>query len=472
MATPDSERRIRVWSGLLGLAFFVFLWPGNASIPRPQSEALALLVLMAWWWVSEALPIHWTALAPLAVFPALTIHSGLGANFELVARPYLDPNIFLFLGGMLLGAGLEAHGLHKRIALGIMVRVGTDRLPLGFLLSTAFISLWISNTAAAVMMLPIGLAVLSELERREGRRMAILGQAVMLAIAYGANLGGIGTKIGTAPNVQLTGFVSRRFGTEIGFVDYLAIGLPFVAIFLPVAALALHWLSRGERPTAYSRDVLVAELASMGSMGPGERKAGGFFLLACVLWIAGKPLKDLLGLGIDPDPIVSMGVASMLFATGVLGWRALGNVSWSVLVLLGGSFALAGVVKQSGLADLGAQQLAAAATLPPLVLMMAVTLSTVLLSAFSSNTATTQVMLEVVSSALSRFDARPLAYLAGVSISASCDFMLPAGTPPNAVVFGSGYVRLPVMAGVGALLDLAAALAAALWCHFGVARWL
>lgn len=458
------------WASFVaGLALFAYLLMCPPQMPVGASRTLAMLALMAWWWLTEAVPVHVTALTPLVALPVLQpLEGGWAANLLKAARPFADGNIFLFLGGMCIAAAMERHGLHRRLALGVLVRLGTRRVLLGFLLVTAFISLWISNTATAVMVVPIAVAVLGELELREGRKLPALAQAVMLAVAYGANIGGIGTKIGTAPNMQLAGFLRQRYALDLGFLDYLMIGLPFVLLFLPIAYAMLQLLVSSEAPPQASGEVLDREYAALGPARREEKQVAAWFVTACSLWIFSKPIGDATGLGAELDPWISVAVALALFATRLIGAKDLKNLQWDALLLLGGSFALAAAVKGSGLADHGARQLAGVAELTPFVLMLTVTFGTVFLSAFTSNTSTTQVMLEVVASALAVRFPRPVSYLCGVSISASCDFMLPAGTPPNAIVFGTGRIRLPPMALAGFFLDVAAALLAAAWCYVAI----
>src|SRR5262245_31766302 len=217
---------------------------------------------MATWWITEALPIAWTACVPLLVLPFASVYGeGIAANLLGAVAPYVDPYIFLFLGGMGIAAAMQQWNLHRRIALMVMRAVGTDprRLLFGVLLATAGVSLWISNTATAAMMFPIGLAVIAELERDAGRRLARYGAALMLAVAYGSNVGGIGTKIGTVPSAQLSGFLAQR-GTEISFGQFAAIGVPFVLVFLPVVWLALWRVGRVDAPEAHvGRSALVRE---------------------------------------------------------------------------------------------------------------------------------------------------------------------------------------------------------------------
>ena len=452
---------------------------------RP-ARAAAVVACMAIWWLTEALPIHWTALLPLIAFPLLRVFGpGLAANARASAAPYVDPYIFLFAGGMAIGAAMQQHDLHRRIALRIMCAIGADprRLLAGVLAATACVSMWISNTATAAMMFPIGMALIAQLEAHVGRRLGWYGMAVMLAIAYGSNVGGIGSKIGTAPNTQFAGFV-ERLGIEVSFLDFLAVGLPFVLLFLPVVWLALWRVARRERLEGDLGSALLRrELAALGAVRRPERVVMGVFAAAAALWIAGKPLTDLVAAGWPEvrSAHVEGGIA-VLAALALLLWRVSGaggagggpvlrlaslrTVPWETLLLLGGGFAMAAGVQGSGLSSWAAGQLAGIRGLPVPAQLLAATGATVALSAVASNTATIAIMLVVLNDAV----AAPLAptMLFAATVAASCDFALPAGTPPNAIVFGSGYVTIPRMARTGVVLDLLAAILAALWCGLAV----
>ena len=478
------------WSGLAaGAAAFLLLLlaptplQGFAEHGDRPARAAAVVACMAIWWLTEALPIHWTALLPLVAFPALGVFGpGLAANAAGAVLPYVDPYIFLFAGGMAIGAAMQQHDLHRRIALEIMTAIGADprRLLAGVLAATAFVSLWISNTATAAMMFPIGMALIAQLETHQGRRLGWYGMAVMLAVAYGANVGGIGTKIGTAPNTQFAGFV-ERLGIEVSFLEFLAVGLPFVLLFLPVVWLMLWRVARREGLVGdLGSDLLRSELDSLGPLRRGERVVLGVFAATATLWIAGKPLTDLLAArwpGVR-SAHVEGGIA-VLAALALLLWRlpaprrapvltfaSLRKVPWETLLLLGGGFAMAAGVQGSGLSTWTAGQLAGIRGLPVPAQLLAATLATVTLSAVASNTATIAIMLVVLNEAV----AGPLAptVLFAATVAASCDFALPAGTPPNAIVFGSGYVTIPRMARTGVVLDLLAALLAAAWCGIAV----
>jgi sodium-dependent dicarboxylate transporter 2/3/5 len=467
---------------LLGVEGPLHQLPGRGSRP---ALAAAVTALMAVWWLCEAVPIHWTACVPLVVYPFSDVFSASPLeNLQRVVLPYFDAYIFLFLGGMCIAAAMQQWNLHRRIALAIMRAIGTDprRLLFGVLAATAFISLWISNTATATMMLPIALSVIFQLETHAGgRRLEHYGAALMLAVAYAANVGGIGTKIGTAPNAQFASFMALR-GVEISFLEYMAIGLPFVLLFLPVVWLALWRIGRRDAPDAAAgRDVLSAEIAALGRMQRAEWVVLGVFACAATLWIAGRPLTAWLTPRITWIAVssarfeagVAMTAAVLLLLLRVQGRRVL-ELRWlrrlpfETLVLLGGSLAMAAAIEASGLSGWLAGQLAGLREAPAWAQLLLASLATVALSAVASNVATIAVMLSVLESSVA--PALVTTALFTATVAASCDFALPAGTPPNAIVFGSGYVSVPRMAKTGALLDLAAALLAAGLCALLVPR--
>lgn len=493
MSGPAGPTGYRRWALLAGAAVGVLVLALPSSLQefgdygsRP-ARAAAIALAMATWWIFEAMPIHWTACVPVVAFPLLGV-LGRGPAGDLAGSiaPYFDPYNFLFAGGMAIAAAIEQQGLHRRIALGVMSAIGTDprRLLAGVLASTAFVSLWISNTATATMMLPIALALVAQLERREERRLGRYGMALMLAVAWGSNLGGIGTKIGTAPNAQLAGFLERT-GTTISFVEFAAVGFPFVAMMLPVAWATLWRIGRGDRPRHDAREVVAGELAALGRITSAERAVLAVFLVTAGFWIASHPLTAALSArwpavrSAHVEGGVAIAAALLLLAAPapgrardgggrLLAFASLRRVPWETLLLLGGGFALAAGVQASGLSLWMAGRLAGVAGLPPLGQLLVATLVTVALSAVASNTATTAVMLVVLADAVA--PGMRTAVLFAATVAASCDFALPAGTPPNAIVFGSGYVRIPVMARHGAVLDLIAAAVAALWCGWAVPR--
>ena len=470
---------------VVGLVVFALIIGLDSSLKhsadygmRP-AYAAAVTALMAIWWLTEALPIHWTACLPLVLYPVLGVSGGgAGADLRDTALSYVDTYIFLYAGGMCVASAMQFWGLHRRIALSIMRQIGTDPrfLLLGILVATAFISFWISNSATATMMVSIGFAVIKQLESRvEGRRLGAYGMAIMLGVAYAANVGGIATKIGTATNAQFSGLLSQM-GIEVSFIQFSLVGFPFVVLFLPVVWYALWRLGRKDAPREdLGKQAIDAEMHKLGPMSYAEKVVLTVFVSAAVLWIAGSPLTALLKASYPSVTITTARVESsvaVLAAVILMIWRIEGRaalgidglklVPWSSLLLLGGSFAMAEGIRSSGLSIWMGQQLTFVNAFDPFSQVMVISLATVVLSAIASNVATVSVMFNIIRDAIaSKF---LLTALFASALAASCDFALPAGTPPNAIVFGTGYVSLPQMVKTGVMLDIAAAILVALWC--------
>ena len=473
---------------MLGLLSMLALWRLPSPLQAGDGRAALAAGITAWmsiWWLTEALPITMTAALPIFIFPLTGVLGGpIEKQLAVLISAYVHPYIFLFLGGMGIAAAMQQCQLHRRLAVQIMRLVGTglERLLLGFLLATAFVSMWISNTATAAMMLPIGLAVVQQLElRRGGGRLHHYGAAVMLAIAYGANLGGIGTKIGTAPNAQLAQFLAA-IGEEVDFLQFSGIGVPFIAMMAPAAWWLLWRVARadGAGLGQVGADALAQELRALGPMRPSEKWVFAVFLGAAAFWIGGQPLTSLLRerwpelTTAQLEGSVAMVAMVLLLFLRVEGrqlleLRVLVAQPWGTLILLCGSFAMAEAIQRSGLSSHLGEQLALIKDLPPLAQVLAATTLTVTISAIASNTATTTVMLNVLRTAAVPALLPTLAFAS--AFAASCDFALPAGTPPNAIVFASGYLSIPRMAKTGVLLDLYAAIVVGLWCFVSV-PWL
>lgn len=460
-------RRVGVALALATFAAFAFVPSELHAIPghgKRPAFAAATAALMAVLWLFEAIPIAVTACLPLVLYPALGVFGGgLGHDVVAAGEPFTDAYIFLFFGGMIIGGAMEEQGLHRRVALHILRVVGTrpGRLLFGMLLATALVSMWISNTATAVMMVPIAMALVRELEAGEGRRLSSFGCALLLSVAYGSNVGGIGTKIGTATNSIFLGFVTEKMKVDVGFLQYLALGFPFVALFLPVVWAALWSLARRDPITSdRGHEVIDRELRAMGRLRGRERTVAIVFVVAAICWIFGDFLRPLAkpalswalrkpAAGKHYEAAVSLLAGGALIAARTIRWATFRRIPWGTLLLLGGSFAMAAGIEASGLGQWMAARFVRIAAMPFAAQVGLTAAGTVALSAVASNTATMNIALNVLP--------RSLPVLSASALAASCDFMLPAGTPPNAIVFGSGAVRLPVMMRVGFVLDLLAA---------------
>lgn len=477
-SAPESKRPLeapnpfRIWGLILGpLVFAAIAFIPNAlhhlpGVGKRPAYAAAVAVLMAIFWLTEALPIALTACLPLLLYPLFGVFGkGVSGDITRTAEPFFDAYIFLFMGGMLIGAAMEQWNLHKRVALHIMRAIGTEprRLLFGMLVATAFVSLWISNTATAVMMLPIATALLRELEAAADRKLVHFGAALMLSVAYACNIGGIGSKIGTGTNSIFCGFIAEKLKYDIGFLHYMLLGIPFVCIFIPIIWMVLWRVGRRDAiAEGRGKGVLDGQIKAMGGMSRGEKKVAAVFLAAATLWILGDILRPPVAklfaqwfdgfklLGKHYEAGVSMLAAGALALWGALSFASLRRVPWGTLLLLGGSFAMAAGIEGGGLSIWMTEQFKGVASMPLPAQVGLASLGTVILSAVASNTATVNVALNVLPPSL------PV--LGATAIAASCDFMLPAGTPPNAIVFGSGAIRLPTMMRVGFVLDLLAAL--------------
>ncbi|NGM20103.1 DASS family sodium-coupled anion symporter [Roseomonas stagni] len=458
---PTRARTVGLILGPILFAVMLAL-PPPAGLEPVGWRVAAVAVLMATWWMTEAVPIPVTGLLPLVLFPALGIASGSAAS-----APYADPLIFLFLGGFLIALGLERWNLHRRIALRVVAAVGTRPAALvgGFMLATAFLSMWVSNTATAVMMLPIGLSVIGLLSR-DGEDAGGFGTALLLGIAYSASIGGLATLIGTPPNALLAAFVARSYGIEIGFAQWMAIGLPITVALLLLAWLILTRLAF-RLPTAAvtgSAALIRDELGKLGRLSGPEIRVGLVFLAAAFLWVSRPALSGVLPAGVN-DTVIAIAAGVALFiipagganppGTALLDWSAAKRLPWGVLLLFGGGLALASAIGSSGLAAWIGAAFAGLDTWPVILVVVLVTAAIVFLTELTSNTATAAAFLPLMASVAPALGADPFLLTIPVALAASCAFMLPVATPPNAIVFGSGHLTVAQMARAGFLLNLA-----------------
>ena len=456
--------RVGLFAGPV-LFLVMLLVPAPEGLSAAGWRAAAIGVLMAIWWISEAIPIPATALLPLVLFPLLGV-----APVDAAASPYANPIIFLFLGGFLLALGMQRWGLHRRIALGIIRAMGTGprNLVWGFMAATAFLSMWVSNTATAVMMLPIGLSVIELLQRREGKETAAdpseshFAIALMLGIAYSASIGGMGTLIGTPPNALLAGFLRESYGVQIGFAQWLGIGVPLVVVMLPLCWLVLtRWvypIRTGE--LGDGRAVIEREMREMGRISRPETLVAGVFTLAALAWIF-RPLLEPLIPGLS-DTGIAMAAGLLLFLLPVdlgrgefvLTWEWATRLPWDALLLFGGGLSLAAAISDTGLAEWIGEAMSGLGGLPHLLLVILVTATIVFLTELTSNTATAAAFLPVLGSVALGIGENPLLLVVPAALAASCAFMLPVATPPNAIVYGSSFVSVPQMARAGVWLNL------------------
>lgn len=451
--------------------------PPPAGMTPLTAKAAAVALLMAVWWITEAIPIPATALLPIALYPLLGI-----MDARVTARAYGDHNVFLFMGGFFIAMAMQKWDLHRRIALHIIsvVGAGPRTIILGFMCATAFLSMWISNTATTMMMVPIAMAVIGQVVGEE--RSGSVAPALMLAVAYSASIGGLGTLIGTPPNVIFAGAVEKLFPEmeAIGFLAWMTVAIPLVLVFIPATWLYLTRLAfrvPSKGPTAGGKAAVRAELAEMGPMSRGERFVLVVFVLTALAWAFRRNIdvgafvipgwSDLLGIShLVTDATVAITAAVILFVLPVdlkegefaLDWEWASRIPWGVLILFGGGFALAASFRETGLDLWVGGGLKAAAALPTVILMLLVCLIMTFLTEMTSNTATASMAMPILGSTAVAAGMHPLLLMIPATLSASCAFMLPVATPPNAIIFGSGSVTIPQMSRAGIGLNLIGAI--------------
>lgn len=428
----------------------------------------AIGIWMALWWILETVPIAATALIPLLVLPLLGI-----ASMQEAAAPYANPVIYLFFGGFILAAAFERCGLHRRLALALLRVVGTkpDRMVLGFMIACGFVSMWVSNTAATLMMLPLVNSVLATGSRGDAKSDSASGtthdaradfeRAMLLGIAYGATIGGFGTLVGSPPNALLAGFVAQTHGIRFGFLDYMLIGVPMVVIAIPLCWLVLTRLAfrvRGDA-TMVDATALEVERRGLGAMTRQEKFVAIVGACTAGAWISQPWLSDIVpGL---TEAGISVACAVALLAVPLdrawrpaLDWKTAESIPWGILILFGGGLSLASAIQGSGLAEWIGGTVQGLRALPPLLLIVMVTAVITMLTEFTSNTATAAAFLPIASSLALGADVNPIVLSVAAGLAASNGFMLPVGTPPNAIAFASGKLSIPQMVRAGLLIDL------------------
>ena len=466
---------------LAALAVYLLLG-GSESLAQPGRVVAAVGVLMAVLWLTEGLPIPATALLPIALIPLLT---GGAIGVREVSEPYAHELIFLFMGGFMMALAMQKWGLHRRIALRIILTVG-DRpstVVLGFMLASSFLSMWISNTATVVMMLPIALSVVELVRDRLLADHEQAGSAVvdsieagefhfaitlLLGTAYAASIGGMATLIGTPPNLMMAAFVEENFAREITFAGWLPLGLPFVVVLLPVTWILLTRVvfPIRLREIPGGRRLIREELARCGPISRPERLVLAVFLFAASAWVLRSWLVTIEVAGSRPlaglsDTGIAVAAALLLFAIPadlrsgefLLDWRKALELPWGILLLFGGGLSLAGAVRGSGVDRFLGDAIAGVANVPVWAMMALVAGVVILLTELTSNTATTATFLPIAAATAEGLGIDPLLLVIPAAMAASCAFMMPVATPPNAIVFGSGELTIPQMCRAGMWLN-------------------
>ena len=442
-----------------------------------SDQANAVLATTLWiaiWWITEAIPIEVTALLPIVLFP-LTGALDLSATTAAFGHKY----VFLYLGGFVIAITIERWNLHKRIALNIINFIGTNvtNIILGFMLATAAMSMWISNTATSVMMLPIGMAIISQLRDNPDTvedENLIFGKALMLAIAYSASIGGMATLIGTPPNLVLAGVVEQTYGIEITFVQWFTFGFPISIILLFICWLYLTRFAFRFKQKAFpgGRAEIKKQVAALGHVSYEEKLIFGIFLCTAIAWICRSIFLKQFIPAID-DTIIAMIAAIIIFIIPtkegdrkLLTWEEALKLPWGILLLFGGGMALAAGFAESGLAKWIASQMTLLQGVAIIILVISMIAAVNFLTEITSNLATTAMLLPVLAPMALTINVHPYILMVAATVAASCAFMLPVATPPNAVVFGSGYLRIPDMVKAGIGMNIMSILLLTLFVYF------
>lgn len=445
------------------LSFFLISQMSYQEALSPQAwDVLGVGAWMVIWWVTEATPIAVAALLPIVVFPVIGVF-----DLSHATAPYASPIIFLFMGGFFLALGLEEYGLHKRIALNLVKLTGTSAngIIFGFMLATGFLSMWISNTASTIMMLPIAVTVINLIRQTVDNKkgLDLFSVSLMLGIAYSANIGGMATIIGTPPNVVFVGYAEQLLNIEIDFSKWMLIGIPISSILLIITFLILtRVLYRNKLGQMTSVTQLIdSEVTKMGKMGREEKMVAVIFGLTASMWIFKLPINNLIGHPILNDTATAMIGGILMFAVpvnlkqgkGLVPWEATKRLPWGILLLFGGGMTLAKAMETTGLiqiiADLVAQN-PMSAIFVYLILISSMLFFTELMS----NVALATIYIPVVIGIANGLGMNPLLLSIPVAMAASCAFMMPISTPPNAIVFSSGHVRMKQMIKTGFILNI------------------
>lgn len=470
-AAPHIGQKVGLWlAPLLGIV--LLLLPAPEGLTPAAWRVVAIAIWMGLWWATEAVPIAAAALLPIVAFPLLGV-----TTLKAATTPYAEPIIFLLLGGFLIAASLERWGLHRRIALAVLARVGTSpaRLVLGFMIATAFLSMWISNSATTMMMAPIALSVAAVMggDEADNQRFAA---CLLLGICYAASIGGVGTLIGTPPNVLAAGYLRQTFGLELSFIDWMKVGVPIVLVLTPLT----WWLMvRRAIPVRVSGEAgsatfIAAERARLGPVSRPEWRTALCCIAIALAWMFRPLLADLPGLGALSDEGLAVGMAMLMFVipagsvstpqARLLDWSAAKSVNWGVILLFGGGLSLAAAMDQSGLAQALGEALAGLGAWPVIALVLLLCAVATYLSEIMSNTALVAALLPVLGAGAKASGIDPHLLIVPTAIAASCGFMLPAATGPNAIVFGTGRIEMRQFIRAGFIVDIAAILVVAAVC--------
>lgn len=477
-------QRIGLAAGpLVAMAIWLLLAPdpGRALTPAGVS-ALAVAAWMAVWWMTQAVALAATALLPLVLLPV----SG-ALTLAVVAAPYASPIVFLFLGGFLLGLAMQRWGLHRRLALHTLVFVGTGPMQLvgGFMLATAGLSMWLSNTATTMLMVPIGMSIVNtyrellargpDAQAQRDRLLGALGPALMLGIAYAASIGGMGTLIGTPPNIIMSGFVRQHYGIELTMLGWMAVGLPVVAVLLPLAWL---WLTRVAFRLPVHRlpggpDPLRIALNALGPMARAERLVAAVFALVAIGWVLRPQLVAVTGIDQLDDAVIAIIGALLLFVlpagqaggTRLINWETAKALPWDVLILFGGGLSIAAALTATGADRYLAMLLAGLAGVPLFAMLLTLGFLVTFSGELTSNTAAATTLMPILAALCAATGLDPIPVFFTATLTGSLGFMLPVATPPNAIAYGTGLIALPAMIRAGFGMNVIGIVAIVVWIY-------
>lgn len=464
---------------LLFALTFIFFQPEGLSYEG--KAVLASTIWVAVWWMTEAVPIPVTSLIPIVLFPLTG-----GLNMDQTASSYGDDTIFLFMGGFMIALAMEKWNLHKRIALTIILAIGTNtrRIVLGFMVATGFLSMWISNTATAMMMVPIGLAIIYQVSEQLKDDDSIdtskenfgFGKALMLGIAYSASIGGISTLIGTPPNTALAAAISNLYGVEISFARWMLFGVPIAWGFIFIAWFYLVKIAYPPKISELpgGREVIKNEKDDLGKASFEEKVILLVFTLAAFSWVTRSFLLQPYVNENIGDAMIALTASFILFVIPsrstkgdrLLDWDTAVKLPWGILLLFGGGLAIATGFTESGLSEWIGNRLTVLQGIHIFVVLLVVAAMVIFLTEITSNTATANMMYPIMASLAVALGVHPYAVMIAAGVASSSAFILPVATPPNAVVFGSNYLRIPDMAKAGFALNLTGIIIVTLSVYF------
>ena len=455
---------IGLFLGPLIAGLMIFAGPPE-NLSQPGWMTAAVGILMAVWWATEAVPIAVTALLPIVVFPLFGI-----ATIQDTTAPYANKVIYLFLGGFIVAFAMQRWNLHRRMALTVLQHVGGNGRSLvgGFMLASAIISMWVMNTSTTMMLLPIAVSIIAVIHKTvdglDDKAKDNFQYSLLLGIAYGATIGGMATLVGTAPNAMFAAFMQETYGTEIDFSRWMLVGLPLSAMMLPLAWLILtRFAFKVDFKTSDEGKAALRQLKEeLGAITVPEKRVATVFVLMAATWVLRPLLVTLPGLSALDDSGIAMagGIALFLIPSGeksdplLLRWTYAERLPWSVLILFGGGLTLASAVTRTGLAEWLGSSLQTIGALPLFALVIVAATMIIFLTELTSNIATTATFLPVVGAIAIESGYDPIVLAVPVTLAASCAFMLPVATPPNAIVFGSGMLTIPKMVRAGMMLNI------------------